>query len=44
MGRPSKYREEFRREAVALYRSSDRSRAAVGAFFADATPRSTSRY
>jgi transposase len=29
MGRPSKYPEEFRREAVALYRSSDRSRADV---------------
>ena len=29
MGRPSKYPEEFRREAVALYRSSDRSRAEV---------------
>ena len=27
MGRPAKYPEEFRREAVALYRSSDRSRA-----------------
>ena len=24
MGRPSKYPEEFRREAVELYRSSDR--------------------
>jgi transposase len=29
MGRPSKYSEEFRREAVELYRSSDRSRAEV---------------
>ena len=29
MGRPSKYPEEFRREAVELYRSSDRSRAEV---------------
>lgn len=29
MGRPSKYPEEFRREAVALVRSSDRSRAEV---------------
>jgi transposase len=29
MGRPQKYPEEFRREAVALYRSSDRSRAEV---------------
>ena len=29
MGRPSKYPEEFRREAVALFRSSDRSRAEV---------------
>lgn len=29
MGHPSKYPEEFRREAVALYRSSDRSRAEV---------------
>jgi transposase len=29
MGRPSKYPEEFGREAVALYRSSDRSRAEV---------------
>jgi hypothetical protein len=29
MGRSSKYPEEFRREAVALYRSSDRSRADV---------------
>ena len=29
MGRPAKYPEEFRREAVALYRSSDRSRAEV---------------
>jgi transposase len=29
MGRSSKYPEEFRREAVALYRSSDRSRAEV---------------
>lgn len=29
MGRPGKYPEEFRREAVELYRSSDRSRAEV---------------
>ncbi len=29
MGRPSKYPEEFRREAVELVRSSGRSRAAV---------------
>ncbi len=29
MGRPQKYPEEFRREAVALFRSSDRSRAEV---------------
>ena len=29
MGRPSKYPEEFRREAVELYRSSDRTRAEV---------------
>jgi transposase len=29
VGRPAKYPEEFRREAVALYRSSDRSRADV---------------
>ena len=29
MGRPQKYPEEFRREAVALYRSSERSRAEV---------------
>ena len=29
MGRPSKYPEEFRREAVELYRSSDRSRVEV---------------
>jgi transposase len=29
MGRPSRYPEEFRREAVELYRSSDRSRADV---------------
>ena len=29
MDRPSKYPEEFRRDAVALYRSSDRSRADV---------------
>jgi transposase len=29
MGRPSRYPEEFRREAVELYRSSDRSRAGV---------------
>lgn len=29
MGRPNKYPEEFRREAVELYRSSDRSRAEV---------------
>jgi transposase len=29
MGRPQKYPEEFRREAVELYRSSDRSRAEV---------------
>ena len=29
MGRPAKYPEEFRREAVALYRSSERSRAEV---------------
>ena len=29
MGRPSKYPEEFRREAVALYRSSDRPRVEV---------------
>lgn len=29
MGRPAKYPEEFRREAVELYRSSDRSRAEV---------------
>ena len=29
MGRSAKYHEEFRREAVALYRSSDRSRAEV---------------
>jgi transposase len=29
MGRPSRYPEEFRREAVALYRSSDRSRVEV---------------
>ena len=29
MGRPSKYPEEFRREAVELYRSSDRPRAEV---------------
>jgi transposase len=29
MGRPSRYPEEFRREAVELYRSSDRSRAEV---------------
>ena len=30
MGRPSKYPEEFRREAVALRRSSDRPRCRVG--------------
>lgn len=29
MGRPGKYPEEFRREAVELYRSSDRPRAEV---------------
>ncbi len=29
MGHPSKYPEEFRREAVELYRSSERSRAEV---------------
>ena len=29
MGRSAKYPEEFRREAVALYRNSDRSRAEV---------------
>lgn len=29
MGRPRRYPEEFRREAVELYRSSDRSRAEV---------------
>ena len=29
MGRPAKYPEEFRREAVELYRQSDRSRAKV---------------
>ena len=29
MGRPSRYPEEFRREAVALYRGSDRSRVEV---------------
>lgn len=29
MGRPSKYPEEFRREAVELYRSSDRPRCQV---------------
>jgi transposase len=29
MGRPAKYPGEFRREAVELYRSSDRSRAEV---------------
>ena len=29
MGRPTKYPEEFRREAVELYRSSERSRAEV---------------
>jgi transposase len=29
VGRPAKYPEEFRREAVALYRGSDRSRAEV---------------
>lgn len=29
MGRPAKYPEEFRREPIALYRSSDRSRAEV---------------
>lgn len=29
MGRPARYPEELRREAVALYRSSDRSRAEV---------------
>jgi hypothetical protein len=29
MGRPSKYPEEFRREAVERYRSSDRSRCQV---------------
>lgn len=29
MGRPGKHLEEFRREAVALYRSSERSRAEV---------------
>ena len=29
MGRPSKYPEEVRREAVALFRSSDRSRVEV---------------
>ncbi|MEZ5175174.1 MAG: transposase [Acidimicrobiia bacterium] len=29
MGRPSKYPEEFRREAVELYRSSDRPRVEV---------------
>ena len=29
MGRPAKYPEEFRREAVALYRGWDRSRAEV---------------
>jgi transposase len=29
MGRPQKYPDEFKREAVALYRSSDRSRAEV---------------
>ena len=29
MGRPAKYPEEFRREAVELYRNSERSRAEV---------------
>ena len=29
MGRPSKYPEEFRREAVELYRSSDRPRCQI---------------
>ena len=29
MGRPSKYPEEFRREAVELYRSSDRPRCRI---------------
>ena len=29
MGRPNKYPDEFRREAVELFRSSDRSRAEV---------------
>jgi transposase len=29
VGRPTKYPEEFKREAVELYRSSDRSRAEV---------------
>ena len=29
MGRPQRYPDEFRREAVELYRSSDRSRAGV---------------
>ena len=29
MGRPSKYREEYRREAVALFCNSDRSRVEV---------------
>ena len=29
MGRPSKYPEEFRREAVELYRSSDRPRGQI---------------
>ncbi len=29
MGRPSKYPEEFRREAVELYRSSDRPRCKI---------------
>lgn len=29
MGRPSRYPEEFRREAVELHRSSDRSRAEI---------------
>jgi len=29
VGRPAKYPEEFRREAVALYRGSDRARAEV---------------
>jgi transposase-like protein len=41
MGRRSKYPEEFRREAVALHRSSDRSRAAVASRWGSGTGRSS---